>query len=184
MTTFRDAWHRYRETLATRSPVGAALLQPPATAARVDEAERALGFALGPDVRALYMAHDGTDPRGSFDDDTPVPFAVCLFIPLVGDVDSAVSEWARWAEMIDAGVLPADTRTLLPFAKDFGGNSLLVSCGPRSEVWRYDHENGVELLRIAGDLAEFLGKERGYLERGLTLNDLINEGDDYRYRSD
>ncbi len=57
---------RYEKALAPAGSPLPQLLQPPASAARLDEAERELGLTFSNDIRTLYGWHDGsdcTDPR-------------------------------------------------------------------------------------------------------------------------
>ena len=177
------AWGRFKEALIKTSPLGADALRPPASEEAIAAAETQLCFSLPEELRALYRIHDGIVPP---EDEIPTAFAVCYFIPLLG-VDGLVDEHSCWREMPcypNTGLSAEETKGMIPFAKDFGGNHLLVSCQDGlCTVWRHDHENGLPLKRIASSLAEFLDKECAYIEQGQDIEHLTNYDDDYRYLS-
>ena len=108
-------------------------LAPPATDSALDVAEATLGYALSPDLRALYRLHNGQagDAHGLFGGLT--------FLSL----DQALAEWRTWRQF-ETGAYDSNYSSVplgavvetythvgwFPFTRDGGGNNLAVDTSP------------------------------------------------------
>jgi len=108
-------------------------LADPATNAQLDAAEATIGFALPPELRALYGVHNGQ---------AALAHGLIGGLPLLS-VEQAVAEWTAWRHVAaaafdsDYSSVPAsavvETYTHVgwfPFAHDGGGNFLAVDTAP------------------------------------------------------
>jgi hypothetical protein len=84
------AWRRIEEWLTEHAPLSRSLLREPATPEQIARTEHAIGVAIPPELRALYMIHDGV--RGADLDE----FGEQPFAPR-GDGDP----WHRQANAVD-----------------------------------------------------------------------------------
>ena len=148
-----ESFARIAEWLELMAPRTRATLLPAATPDELAAVANAVGRTLPPSIEALYRASSGQRP-----DVAPV-FGNYYFMALHG-VDGLESEWE------------CSPPELVPFAKDYGGNSLCV-----------DEGNGtvVELLEgeaetISVDLQSYLAELADRMEQGaIVLDDTIEE---------
>ncbi|MGW7067289.1 SMI1/KNR4 family protein [Streptomyces sp. NPDC054855] len=88
------AWQQIAMWMERHAPASRAMLNPPASPARIAQWEAAMGFPLPPALRALYLLHDGS--RGYEQEQFgPHPHAEG---PLPAQADGATRAWeAQWA---------------------------------------------------------------------------------------
>ena len=87
------AWMRIEKWLAEHAPASASGLNPPASAAAIAAAEKAMGVTFPDDVRATYLRHDGQAP------DSPWIFEGWEWLSL----ERMVEEWQVWKGLLDGG---------------------------------------------------------------------------------
>jgi len=138
-------------------------LAPPATESDLDVAEATLGYALPPDLHALYLLHNGQSPSGHG------LLGGLPFLPL----DRALDEWTTWRQYetaahngsyssVPRGAV-AETYThagWFPIARDGGGNNLAVDMAPgpngiAGQVITFGRDES-DLFAYAPSLIEFL----------------------------
>ncbi|MGW2771993.1 SMI1/KNR4 family protein [Streptomyces olivaceoviridis] len=68
------AWQRIEEWLSKHAPLSHSLLREPATPEQTEQAEHAIGVVFPPELRALYLIHDGVQ-GADLDEFGEQPFA-------------------------------------------------------------------------------------------------------------
>jgi internalin A len=84
-------WDRFEKMLAVHAPRALALLNPPATAVQIGEAEHDMGVFFPDDIRAAYLRHDGALTDGNLGPSCLVS-SCRLFYPM--------NWWASLSEMV------------------------------------------------------------------------------------
>ncbi len=139
-------------------------LNPPATDAEIEQAEKDMGLKLPDKVRALYKVHNGQDEGGLF--------AGLTFLSL----KEAVTEWQDWEALADENYTSLDNNIIsvsphyiqevyaskfyFPIATDRSGNNLVIDLAPASKgtIGQVINAGAEEDARyvIANDIDDFL----------------------------
>ncbi|MCS7463833.1 SMI1/KNR4 family protein [Paenibacillus doosanensis] len=128
--------HEITELLQSDLPELAASLNPPASEEELRSAEAELGFGLPPELRELYLIHNGEQDGG------PGLFMGLPFLSL----DGMMAEWRIWTGLenenweaehysVPAGWIKEQyiNRYWLPIAKDWGGNHIGIDLDPADQ---------------------------------------------------
>jgi cell wall assembly regulator SMI1 len=89
----REIWDKIESQLRRTAPDLLRSLNPGASAASIDAAEKSLGITFPQDVRESYLIHDGQT------DDAPNLFDTWSLLSL----DAIVREWKVWKQLTDSG---------------------------------------------------------------------------------
>jgi cell wall assembly regulator SMI1 len=155
------AWKRIEDWLARHAPASRRALRPPATAARIDRAQRQMSVAFPADLVASLRRHDGVSSMGF---DLPPfynPMAVDAIVAdrtvsceVMANLESAQNGW--W----DPG--------FVPFAADGSGGCLLVDQRPggHGRVGDFDPENSTHFENWPASVTELLEGTARSLETG------------------
>jgi cell wall assembly regulator SMI1 len=155
------AWQRIETWLAAHAPTSRRALRPPATAARIDQAQRRMSVAFPPDLVASLLRHDGSAARG--------PSLPPFYTPM--PVDEIVSDWAVSCQVLGETEYGFDRwwdKGFVPFATAGDGGCLVVdqSPGGHGRVGEFYPEEGTSFDRWPGSLTELLEKTARSLETG------------------
>ncbi|MEV7995786.1 SMI1/KNR4 family protein [Streptomyces sp. NPDC086077] len=73
-TRVEAAWRRFEEWLSKHAPLSHSLLRESATPEQIEHTEQAIGVVIPPELRALYLIHDGVQ-GADLDEFGEQPFA-------------------------------------------------------------------------------------------------------------
>ncbi|NYV76222.1 SMI1/KNR4 family protein [Streptomyces sp. UH6] len=164
------AWRRYEEWLSRHAPLSYGLLRDPATPEQLERAERATGVVMPPELRALYLIHDGV--RGADLEE----FGEQPFSP-----DGEGDPWHRKANAVD--FMPNGQAWLpLDHLIDAHGGPLAdatgldpVPCLPVTASARYTMMEGLYLDPATGALGTWADAQEP-APVGADLADWLEEG--------
>lgn len=174
-----NSFQRIHTWLATNAPATLDALNPPATAAQLDELEHAVGMPLPNGLRELYSLHDGTDTNRL----VSLMYGM-TFLPLdqvlreINYSKEFVAEGGESLVFAEPGILQERIfhPTRIPICTD-GSTCLLCvdlepgPSGSRGQVILLDHERSVGLL-IASSVEEMFDIHAKLLEDGrYSLNE-------------
>ena len=158
-----------------RAGRSAVLLPRGATPRKLERAERALGTALPPEMRAFYTEHDGGSRAGEANCGVGSRSGGRTLLSL----DGIVSEWRKWMSLIEAGALPppaAGTRSKLvrtesswiagwiPITSDGAGTHHVVDLAPAprgrvGQVFSFFHDSATKDAVEAPDFLTWLAAQ-------------------------
>jgi cell wall assembly regulator SMI1 len=166
------AWKRIETWLAARAPTDTAALGQPATAARIDAAQKRMSVAFPPDLVASLRRHDGLADRGVV---TLPPFYLplgvteivrswqtsCSVLTTMMDEESPETGWLGTGE-------PWWHPQYVPFAGSVDGGSLVADQRPggHGRVGDFYAEQGVSFADWPASITELLEGTATSLETG------------------
>lgn len=173
-SSISKSWDRIHSWLAEKAPKIVGNLNPPATQAEVDAAEKAFGCTMPGEWRDLYQVHNGLNYEGN----TGSLFYGMEFMSLKeailvhGNCDMQGAE-DFIIEAADAGVRKGCifNRKWIPFGTDAGGNTALcvdldpAEDGSRGQIIFVDYTYETVIV-LASSLPQFLEAFASDLERG------------------
>ncbi|GAB3733200.1 hypothetical protein GCM10027598_57610 [Amycolatopsis oliviviridis] len=163
------AWDRVERWLKAKAPATAATLRPPATIARITEAQRQSGVAFPAELVASLLRHDGvSDTSESFD--LP-PFHQ------PASAETVEREAKVMCEVLTSSGLDGNVGSwwhgrFVPIAVDGGGNGLFLDQRTGTgRLGEWDHEGSVSSGRWPPTLTELLEQTATALETGGPVID-------------
>jgi cell wall assembly regulator SMI1 len=172
MSDVRGQWKRIDTWLAAHAPPLAEDLRPPASAAQIAQAERAIGVTFPEELRASLEIHDGQNARG----DGALGRWLALSCTKMKELNDELIGRMRSSWCGDDGIIAdpglrarAWHEAWIPFATDPIGDALAVDADPTpggtlGQIIHYRHD--LELRRIlAPGMAAWLRELADQLER-------------------
>ncbi|WP_414944092.1 SMI1/KNR4 family protein [Amycolatopsis sp. cmx-11-32] len=158
------AWDRVERWLKANAPTTAASLRPPATTARITEAQRRIGVALPAELIASLRRHDGVSGIGE-------SFALPPFHHLAS-TETVAREAKVLCEVLisngsDDSVGSWWHGRFVPIAVNGGGDGLFLDQRTGTgRLGEWDHEGSVDFDRLPTTLTELLEQTATALETG------------------
>ncbi|RSM71710.1 glucan synthase [Amycolatopsis sp. WAC 01375] len=161
------AWDRVERWLKANAPTTAKTLRPPATIARIAEAQRKAGVAFPAELIAFLLQHDGVSGIGE-------SFALPPFHHLAS-TETVASQAKVMCDVLISSGLDGNVGSwwhgrFVPVAVDGGGDGLFLD--QRTGTGRlgdWNHEGSVSFDRLPATLTELLEQTATALETGGSV---------------